>query len=128
MHAAAALLWLQAGITFYSWTSDQYSQYGTKVISATVRDATYILDEILDNETELTILEPNSTGSMNNPQLTLIFIGQWKCPTFDHFQHSVDVPHISLNAVKQVAQDISTPLMGVHPKLNWASVIDTPLE
>src|SRR5699024_11987392 len=48
------------GITFYSWTRDQYSQYGTKVISATVRDATYILDEILDNETELTILEHTS--------------------------------------------------------------------
>jgi TnpA family transposase len=45
------------GITFYTWTSDQFSQYGTKVISATVRDATYVLDEILDNETELTILE-----------------------------------------------------------------------
>ena len=45
------------GITFYTWSSDQYSQYGTKVISATVRDATYVLDEILDNETELTILE-----------------------------------------------------------------------
>jgi hypothetical protein len=48
------------GITFYTWTSytwtsDQYSQFGTKVISTTVRDATYVLDEILDNETELTI-------------------------------------------------------------------------
>jgi hypothetical protein len=45
------------GLTFYSWTSDQLSQYGTKVIPATVRDATYVLDAILDNETELTILE-----------------------------------------------------------------------
>jgi TnpA family transposase len=45
------------GVTFYTWTSDQFSQYGTKVIPATVRDATYVLDEILDNETELTILE-----------------------------------------------------------------------
>ena len=45
------------GITFYTWTSDQYSQYGTKVISSTVRDATYVLDEILNNETELNILE-----------------------------------------------------------------------
>ena len=45
------------GITFYTWTSDQYSQYGTKVISATVRDATYVLDEILDNETDLDVLE-----------------------------------------------------------------------
>ena len=41
------------GVTFYTWTADQFSQYGTKVIPATVRDATYVLDEILDNETEL---------------------------------------------------------------------------
>jgi TnpA family transposase len=27
------------------------------VISATIRDATYVLDEILNNETDLTILE-----------------------------------------------------------------------
>ena len=39
------------------WTSDQYSQYGSKVISSTVRDATYVLDEILDNQTDLPILE-----------------------------------------------------------------------
>jgi TnpA family transposase len=45
------------GVTFYTWTSDQFSQYGTKIISATVRDATYVLDEILDNETELPISE-----------------------------------------------------------------------
>ncbi len=45
------------GITFYTWTSDQFSQYGTKVIPATMRDATYVLDEILDNETELPIVE-----------------------------------------------------------------------
>jgi TnpA family transposase len=45
------------GITFYTWTSDQFSQYGTKVIPTTMRDATYVLDEILDNETELPIVE-----------------------------------------------------------------------
>ena len=45
------------GLTFYSWTSDQFSQYGSKVIPATVRDATYVLDAILDNETELEIIE-----------------------------------------------------------------------
>ncbi len=45
------------GVTFYTWTSDQFSQYGTQVIPATVRDATYVLDEILDNETELSLVE-----------------------------------------------------------------------
>lgn len=45
------------GVTFYSWTSDQFSQYGTKVIPSTVRDATHVLDGILGNETELPVLE-----------------------------------------------------------------------
>lgn len=45
------------GLTFYTWTSDQFSQYGSKVITSTLRDATYVLDAILDNETELQILE-----------------------------------------------------------------------
>ncbi|MBF0227709.1 MAG: Tn3 family transposase [Desulfobacterales bacterium] len=45
------------GLTFYTWTSDQFSQYGSKVIPSTVRDATYVLDAILDNETELQIME-----------------------------------------------------------------------
>ncbi len=45
------------GLTFYTWTSDQHSQYGDKVIPSTMKDAPYLLDAILDNETELSILE-----------------------------------------------------------------------
>jgi TnpA family transposase len=45
------------GLTFYTWTSDQHSQYGHKVIPSTMKDAPYLLDAILDNETELSILE-----------------------------------------------------------------------
>lgn len=45
------------GVTFYTHTSDQYSQYGAKVIPATIRDATVVLDEILNNETDLPIAE-----------------------------------------------------------------------
>jgi TnpA family transposase len=48
---------LSQGLTFYSWTSDQFVQYGTKVVPATIRDATYVLDAILDNATELAIVE-----------------------------------------------------------------------
>ena len=45
------------GVTFYSWTSSQFSQYGSQPISSSLRDAPYVLDAILDNETELQILE-----------------------------------------------------------------------
>jgi TnpA family transposase len=48
---------LHQGLTFYSWTSDQFSQNGTKVVQATVRDAAYVLDAILDNTTKLAIVE-----------------------------------------------------------------------
>jgi len=51
------------GITFYTWTSDQFSQYGGKAIASTVRDATCVLDEILANETELPILEHTTDTS-----------------------------------------------------------------
>ncbi|OGQ91473.1 MAG: hypothetical protein A2289_18380 [Deltaproteobacteria bacterium RIFOXYA12_FULL_58_15] len=44
-------------ITFYNWTSDQHSQYGTKPVVSTDRDGRYVLDEILDNESDLDIFE-----------------------------------------------------------------------
>lgn len=45
------------GVAFYSWSSDQLSQYGTKAIPATARDAPYVLDELCNNATELPIVE-----------------------------------------------------------------------
>jgi len=60
------------GITFYSWSSDQFSQYGTKVISSTIRDATYVLDEILNNETDLTIVEHTTDTAGFTVILTLV--------------------------------------------------------
>jgi TnpA family transposase len=56
-HAFPPTLGYGQGLTFYSWTSDQLSQYGSKPVIITARDATYVLDAILGNETELAILE-----------------------------------------------------------------------
>jgi TnpA family transposase len=47
----------RCGLQIYSWTSDQYSQYASRVITATVRDAAHTLDGILDNQTVLPIEE-----------------------------------------------------------------------
>lgn len=47
----------ERGFIVYTWVSDQFLLYGTKIIPATVRDATVILDGILGNQTELPILE-----------------------------------------------------------------------
>jgi len=45
------------GLTFLTWTSNQYSQYGTLVTPPTHRESVYTLDKILDNDTELNIKE-----------------------------------------------------------------------
>ena len=45
------------GLTYLSWTSDQYSQYGIKVVPTTTRDSTFVFDGISDNETDLPISE-----------------------------------------------------------------------
>ena len=54
---------LHKGVTFYTWLSDQFSQYGAKAIPSTVRDASYVLDALLDNESELAIMEHTTDTS-----------------------------------------------------------------
>ena len=45
------------GITTYTHVSDQHTTFGTQIIVSTERDATFTLDEILGNTTELDITE-----------------------------------------------------------------------
>jgi TnpA family transposase len=45
------------GVTFYTHISDQYAPFHTKLISATVRDSTHVLDGLLYHESDLRIEE-----------------------------------------------------------------------
>jgi TnpA family transposase len=45
------------GVLFYTHISDQYAPFHTKVINATVRDATHVLDGLLYHESDLLIEE-----------------------------------------------------------------------
>jgi hypothetical protein len=54
---ALSRYFLDEGTTTYTHVADQHSTHGTKVIPATVREATYVLDEILGNPTDLPIAE-----------------------------------------------------------------------
>ena len=47
----------EPGVQFYTHISDQYAPFHTKVINATVRDATYVLDGLLYHESDLRIAE-----------------------------------------------------------------------
>ena len=45
------------GVTFYTHVSDQYGPFHSKLINATVRDATHVLDGLLHHESDLQIEE-----------------------------------------------------------------------
>jgi TnpA family transposase len=47
----------EPGVLFYTHVSDQYAPFHTKVINATVRDATHVLDGLLYHESDLKIEE-----------------------------------------------------------------------
>lgn len=47
----------EPGVQFYTHISDQYAPFHTKVINATVRDATHVLDGLLYHESDLQIEE-----------------------------------------------------------------------
>jgi len=42
-------------VIFYTHLSDQYAPFHVKVINATIRDATYVLDGLLYHESDLQI-------------------------------------------------------------------------
>ena len=70
------------GVTFYTWVSDQFSQYGAKPIPATHRDATYVLDERLNNETELPLLEHTTDTAGYTELVSALYglLGMRFCP------------------------------------------------
>jgi len=52
----------QPGVTYYTHISDQYTPFHTRVIHANKRDATYVLDGLLNHESDLK-LEEHHTDS-----------------------------------------------------------------
>ncbi len=54
---ALSRYFVHEGLTSYTHISDQHSTYGTQIVVSTERDATFTLDEILGNTTELPIAE-----------------------------------------------------------------------
>jgi TnpA family transposase len=60
------------GLTMVTWTSDQLSQYGIRVTPPRIRESTYTLDAILDNETILDIKEHTTdTGGYTDMMFAL---------------------------------------------------------
>jgi hypothetical protein len=65
----------ERAISLYTHTSDQYSVFGTRVISCSPREALYVLDGLLENNTVLRLLSitPIPTASRNTSSRSPIY-------------------------------------------------------
>ncbi len=59
-------------LTYYTWSSDQHSQWRCRPTPSAVRDATYVLDGMMDNETELPLHE-HTTDTAGYTELIFAF-------------------------------------------------------
>lgn len=107
------------GVTFYTHTSDKYAQYGSKVIPTTERDATYVLDEILGNETDLVILEHTTDTTGYTDLLFALFdlLGLQFSPRIR------DISDQRLCKVKNIP-GISGPGPVVYPELKFTTTVN----
>jgi len=93
------------GLNVVTWTSDQLSQYGIRVTPPRIRESTYTLDAILDNQTALNIKEHTTdTGGYTDIMFALFdLLGMQFSPrlrdigdyTIYHIDMSIKYKHIS---------------------------------
>jgi TnpA family transposase len=100
---ALSRYFVHEGLTSYTHVSDQHSTYGTQIIVSTERDATFTLDEILGNTTELPIAEHTTdshgqtlatfalfdlVGLRLSPRIAKLTEKQlWRSQPAAHYQH-----------------------------------------
>lgn len=93
------------GLTMVTWTSDQLSQYGIRVTPPRIRESTYTLDAILDNETSLNIKEHTTDTAGYTDMMFALFdlLGMQFSPrlrdigdyTLFHIDTSIKYKHIN---------------------------------
>ena len=117
------------GLTFLSWTSDQFSQYGIKVAPTTDRESTYVFDGISDNESDLPIAS-HTTDTAGYTDLVFALgdlLGIDFCP---RIRDSASVRLFRLDGIKTEelgkAADIFTKSSRIREKLieqNWDEIL-----
>ena len=102
------------GLTFMTWTSNQYSQYGTIVTPPTHREAAYTLDKILDNDSEIDIKEHTTDTDGYTDLIFALFdlLGMQFAPRLKDisatrlFRMNLDLSYDNLKALKFHKSDL----------------------
>jgi TnpA family transposase len=99
------------GVTFYTWTSDQHSHYASRVVRTSLRDATYVLDGILDNQTEL----PISKHTTDTAGYSDLIFGLFDLLELDFCPHLAGLPDRRLYHVPEMRSDTAAGRLLDHP-------------
>ena len=102
---------LGRGVTFYTWTSDQHSHYASRVVRTSLRDATYVLDGILDNQTEL----PISKHTTDTAGYSDLIFGLFDLLELDFCPHLAGLPDRRLYHLLGMQRDTKARRLLNHP-------------
>jgi len=115
----------EPGVMFYTHISDQYAPFHTKVINATVRDATHVLDGLLYHESDLQIEEhyTDTAGFTDHVFALCHMLGFRFAPRIrdlsDKRLYTVEKP----SSYPTLAGLISAPLNTKHIATHWNEIL-----
>ena len=114
----------EPGLTFYTHISDRYAPFHTKVISATVRDATHVLDGLLYHESDIQIGEhsTDTLGFTDHVFFLCHALGFRFAPRIrDLGDRRLYVPD-RRSTYETLAPFIAEPIRAAHIRAQWGEV------
>lgn len=113
------------GVQFYTHISDQYAPFHTKVISATIRDATHVLDGLLYHESDLCIEEhyTDTAGFTDHVFALMHLLGFHFAPRIRDLSDKRLYIHGSARKYPTLAQMIGGNINVKHIRAHWDDIL-----
>ncbi len=115
----------ELGVQFYTHLSDQYAPFHTKVINATVRDATHVLDGLLYHESDLRIEEhyTDTAGFTDHVFALMHLLGFRFAPRIRDLADKRLYIHGDANRYPTLARRIGGNINVKHIRVHWDEIL-----
>jgi len=113
------------GVTFYTHISDQYAPFHTRVINAPVRDATYVLDGLLNHESDLRIEEhyTDTAGFTDHVFGLMHLLGLRFAPRIRDLKDKNLYVHGDAKAYPTLSGLVGGPIQVKHIRTHWDEIL-----
>ncbi len=113
------------GVTFYTHISDQYAPFHTRVINAPVRDATYVLDGLLNHESDLRIEEhyTDTAGFTDHVFGLMHLLGFRFAPRIRDLKDKNLYLHGDAKAYPTLSGLVGGPIQIKHIRTHWDEIL-----